>query len=136
MDKKDGVLNLIDYKTGGMPVVPNSVEDLFVPQENRASHVFQIFLYTFIQRRNQPTVPVVPQLLYINKAGSEEYSTRIEIGSRNAKMVVSDFSSYESVFKEHLSALIAGLFDPKQPFNQTNELTCCDYCPYKAICRR
>jgi ATP-dependent exoDNAse (exonuclease V) beta subunit len=56
LQQKDHTVYLIDYKTGGTPSVPSSVEALFFPHNKRNKHVFQTFLYSSILHQQYPTV--------------------------------------------------------------------------------
>jgi len=135
-DRQGDVLTVIDYKTGGKPVEPKTIDELFRQQEKRGSYIFQIFMYSAMLQRKHPSLKVTPQILYINMAGSDEYSPFITIGSGKEKTVISDYGFYDQAFREGISNLIASLFDPENPFVQTSEPKRCEYCSYKAICRR
>ncbi len=141
MDSKDGNLRIVDYKTGGAPVVPRDIESLFVRAPKRPSHVFQTFLYSAIVcRRMRETgreTKVAPALLYIHRAAADNYSPAIQMGEpRKTKETVDDFNQYESVFREHLQTLLEEIFNPDIPFKQTDDENKCAYCDFKALCRR
>ncbi|MDP4277793.1 MAG: PD-(D/E)XK nuclease family protein [Bacteroidota bacterium] len=136
MDKQAGRLNIIDYKTGGEPITPRSTDELFIQQEKRGNYIFQIFLYSSILQHLDSSLTLTPQLLYINKAGFDEYSSLITIGMRKEKTTVTDFAPYLEAFDQQLVNLVGRLVDPKEPFVQTALLKHCEFCPYKAICER
>lgn len=48
LDAKDGILRIVDYKTGGQADTPPNVASLFVPDKKRSNYVFQTFLYAAI----------------------------------------------------------------------------------------
>lgn len=134
MDSKDGTLRIVDYKTGGLPKTPENIGQLFTPSENRPGYIFQTFLYAAIMCRKQP-LKVAPALLYIHKAASDTYSPVIEIGApRQPKIPVVNFALYEDDFREHLQALLNEIFNPQEPFTQTDDTKKCEYCDFHKLC--
>lgn len=90
MDSKGDTLRIVDYKTGGTPKTPESIEQLFTPADNRPNYIFQTFLYAAIMCRKQG-LKVAPSLLYIHRAASESYSPVIEMGApRQPKVPVNN----------------------------------------------
>ena len=136
MDSKDGILRIVDYKTGGDADTPPDVESLFVPDKKRSNYVFQTFLYAAIMCRKQ-TMKVAPALLYIHRAATDTYSPVIQMGEpRKLKEPVEDFSKYEEEYRERLQALLEEIFNPEGTFTQTETVEKCAYCDFKALCRK
>ncbi|WP_321437454.1 PD-(D/E)XK nuclease family protein [uncultured Bacteroides sp.] len=135
MDSKDGTLRIVDYKTGGTPKAAADIAALFTPAENRPSYIFQTFLYAAIMTRQQE-LKVAPSLLYIHQAASTDYKPYIEIGQRNKKTFVEDFTPYEEEFRESMTQLLGEIFNPEEPFSQTEFVSKCEYCDFKAMCKR
>jgi len=136
IDRKYGEIRVLDYKTGGIPKSPDSVEALFESSADRSNYIFQIFLYSIILHRKNPTLKIAPQILYIHKAAKNDYSAAVKIGSYKLKKEVDDMSEYEETFREKLDELLSMLFDSKHPFAQTEVQEKCLYCDYRKICRR
>ncbi|MFA6812700.1 MAG: PD-(D/E)XK nuclease family protein [Bacteroidaceae bacterium] len=151
MDIKENTLRIVDYKTGGKPLIPKGVEDLFTPDSRRPGYIFQIFLYSTIVNRNPQILkdcgvqphgdgekrPIAPSILYIHQAASEDYSSVVQFRPSVGKYVaVTDFSEYEEEFRGYLDRLLKEIFDPKSPFTQTDDLKECAYCDFKRICKR
>jgi len=136
IDKKYGEIRILDYKTGGLPRTPDSLETLFDSSTDHSAYIFQIFLYSIILKRRTPEVIIAPQILYIHKAAREDYSAAIQIGTYKQKKTVDDIGEYEDTFRENLNQLLYQLFDSSQNFRQTDVLDKCTYCDYKNICRR
>ena len=133
-DCKDNMLRIVDYKTGGEPEAPESVESLFLPARKRPHYAFQTFLYAAIMCRKQP-LKVAPALLYIHKAASDTYSPVIEMGApRQPKVPVLNFALYENDFRDHLKTLLTEIFNPQETFNQTNDTKKCEYCDFYKLC--
>ena len=136
MDSKSDTLRIVDYKTGGTPKTPESIEQLFTPADNRPNYIFQTFLYAAIMCRKQG-LKVAPSLLYIHRAASESYSPVIEMGApRQPKVPVNNFAFYEDEFRERLSALLQEIYNPEEPFTQTEDAKKCEYCDFKRLCKK
>lgn len=136
LDAKDGIMRIVDYKTGGSPKTPENIEQLFKPAEGRPGYIFQTFLYASIMSQRQ-MMKVAPSLLYIHRAASESYSPVIEMGpARKQKIQILDFAPYREEFCERLQALLEDIFDPNQPFAQTEIKSTCEYCEFRTLCGR
>ncbi|WP_300702679.1 PD-(D/E)XK nuclease family protein [Bacteroides sp.] len=136
LDIKDDTLRIVDYKTGGTPKTPESIEQLFTPADNRPNYIFQTFLYAAILCRKQP-LKVAPSLLYIHRAASDNYSPVIEMGApRQSKIPVNNFAFYEDEFRERLQELLQEIYNPDIPFDQTENTKRCEYCDYRSLCKR
>ena len=136
LDEKEGTLRIVDYKTGGKPDMPPSVESLFIPDKKRSNYVFQTFLYASIMCRKQ-NLKVAPSLLYIHKAASEDYSPVICLKEpRKEALQVTDYSYFEEEFRKGLQKLLDEIFHPEVDFTQTEIEEKCAYCDFKALCRK
>jgi hypothetical protein len=133
---KEGCFTVVDYKTGGESASPDSIEALFRPQPKRASHIFQLLTYCAILRRNQDDWQLYPKLLYLNKAGADDYSGDIKLGPPKKKETLIEYAPHDELFWNELQRVLHELFDPAVPFVQCEALTTCEYCDYKAICKR
>lgn len=141
LDAKDGILRIVDYKTGGQADTPPNIASLFIPDKKRSNYVFQTFLYAAIVcgklREKKKQQQVAPALLYIHRAASENYSPVIELkDGRKSKETVNDFEKYETEFREELKKLLEEIFNPELPFSQTVTDEKCEYCDFKSLCKR
>lgn len=136
IDRKYGEFRVLDYKTGGMPKTPESVEALFENSAERSGYIFQAFLYSAILQKKNPKAKIAPQILYIHKAAREDYSAAISIGSYKQKKEVDNIAEFSDVFFKKMKELLSQLFDSKRSFTQTEITDNCSYCDYKRICRR
>ena len=142
MDRKDNILRIVDYKTGGSADTPADIASLFIPDKKRSGYVFQTFLYAAIvcrmlREKNMDTYQVAPSLLYIHRAASETYSPVIQMGApRQPKQDITNFSLYEEEFRNRLDTLLEEIFNPDVAFNQTEVEDHCSYCDFKALCRK
>lgn len=133
MDLRDGILRIVDYKTGGSPKTAESIEQLFTSSDKRPGYIFQTFLYADIVCRKRAE-KVAPALLYIHKASQDTYSPVIVIGKK--KEAITDFSAYKDEFRKHLIDLLQEIFCSNTPFTQTENKALCDYCDFRSLCRR
>jgi CRISPR/Cas system-associated exonuclease Cas4 (RecB family) len=133
LEEKAGKYYILDYKTGGKAKECQSLEALFEPKNERASHIFQTFVYALaLLQKEEIQAPVVPVLLYMQQAGKEDYSPFI----RYNKEHLEDFRPLAGEFKQFLLAKIDELFDPTVPFQQTEAVKTCEYCSFREMCNR
>jgi len=133
LEEKDGKYHIIDYKTGGKAKECKSLEGLFVRKNDRPAHIFQTFVYaSTLLQQEEFDGSIIPELLYIQQASKEDYSTVI----RCNKQPVEDFREMNTEFKQRLLDKINEIFDPKIAFEQTTILQTCEYCDFREICGR
>jgi len=85
----------------------------------------------------QQPLKVAPALLYIHRAAAETYSPVIEMGEpRKPKIPVNNFTFFEDDFRERLQNLLEEIYNPEEAFTQTEFTKTCEYCDFKAMCRR
>jgi hypothetical protein len=133
LEERDGKFYILDYKTGGRAKECKSLEELFVQKNDRASHIFQTFVYaSALLQQTHLNGPIVPELLYIQQASKGDYSPRI----RCNKQIVEDFRELQREFTRQLVEKIDELFDPSVPFVQTAIKKTCEYCDFREICGR
>ncbi len=141
MDSKEGTLRIVDYKTGGSEQTLSSMDELFANDGKRKGYIFQTFLYAAIICRQQESEAhqqqVAPALLYIHQASQEDHSPVIKMGEpRKEKLPITHFALLEDEFRDRLQELLAEIFDPNEPFTQTEDLKKCEYCDFKSVCKR
>ncbi len=131
IDSTNGLLRVVDYKTGGKPETLKQMETLFDQDKKRANYVFQAFVYASILAEQQP-VPVAPALLYINKAIDEDYSPIITWNMQE----ITNFKDLAEEFDTHFIQKLETLFNPKESFVQTEKRESCTWCDFKNMCGR
>jgi RecB family exonuclease len=132
IDKRNGNICLIDYKTGGDTLEFSSVDELFdASNEKRPKAIFQLMLYACAYSKyisyNGSIQPYIYQLkkLNINHLPPLMYQ----------KAPFTDYLSLKDEFWHRFQQLIAELFNPDIPFEQTKNIHNCEYCKYAKICR-
>lgn len=138
IDLKDGILRIVDYKTGKDKGKPATLDDLFPPTDSkkRKSQAFQIFYYAYIMSM-QPQFSryrLAPTLLYTR---SSSKPTADDIYYHIGKDVLTDFNvQCGREFEEKLIGLISDIFNPDIPFSPTDDKETCKNCDYAQLCRR
>ncbi len=133
-DEKDGVIRLIDYKTGSDENTAK-LEDLFNKEKVSTHAVFQMALYTYLMRNKPETYE--PQLFVIRRISNKAYEPQIKI------KIDKTFESLNNKNTELLHAFETGLNDLFREIFVSDELfvfapspEACRYCKYKYLCGR
>jgi hypothetical protein len=133
LEKQNGKLLIMDYKTGGSGKTYKTLEDLVTEKDKRASHIFQTFVYaSVLTRKKEFELPVVPALLYIQDAGRENFSPVVEY----EKEPIEDFRNLNKEFEELYMHKISDLFNRDIPFRQATFGNNCIYCEFRELCNR
>ena len=131
-------MRVVDYKTGTKEAGKiKNIDDLFNPdyiQERHTDYMIQAMLYSYIVERdrklNPDSLPVSPALLFIQKAGGENYSPILSIDGKEIK----DFAEeYGEEFEEGLTKVIASILEGES-FIPRCDSKKASYCPYRGIC--
>ncbi|MBY0434433.1 MAG: PD-(D/E)XK nuclease family protein, partial [Cyclobacteriaceae bacterium] len=135
-DEKDGLIRIIDYKTGGDKTDFTDVASLFQRDEKHNKAAFQTLLYALLYHRSEavsPTEAVQPGLM--NRAiFSEDFEFGLKMGTGRYKNTLINSVPLLAEFQAHLTTTLNELYDPSTPFLQTTRKEHCGFCPYKNIC--
>ena len=126
-------VRVIDYKTGSNRVKALAdVDAIFDPAniKEHSDYYLQAFLYSYIIAR-QNANPVSPALLFIQRAGAEDYDPVLKLG----KEPVRDINTVAERYLQLLQQKIGEIFDPALSFTPTDDAKRCSNCPYAALCR-
>ena len=141
VDKVDGTVRIIDYKTGNPKQQFAQIAHLFDPQaKTRPKEVMQVFFYCWMYERlaEQPeTTPLQPGIYAVRNLFGNAFDASIGYKPDRGKSErVADFRRFSVSFEEALRHCLDQLFDPAIPFTQTTSTKGCDYCLFKALCGR
>ena len=153
LDEVDGLLRIVDYKTGSDSQTFKDWNQLYFAQE-KSQHrkaIAQIFLYSeavlrlvengraqqeglnWLQPRHNRVQPSLYQLkgMCSNK---ESYNPLIRFNQTE----IEDYATSEirDSYCHELHEVLLRLFSPDVPFAQTEDEEVCRYCAFKAICAR
>ena len=134
IDEKDGIIRIIDYKTGGDSKKFRDIDSLFSDKRKlRNNAVFQLFFYSILYVESKGSnKPIIPGLNNIREINNKDFDYKLILGGKKIK----DIRKYLSFFEELLIDKINEIFDKKLPFEQTEDLEICKYCAYKNICNK
>lgn len=150
VDRKQGVVRVIDYKTGSGSPYAASISSLFdrTPKRNKA--FLQTFFYAWLLQRQEryQLDRVVPSLISTRMIFQPDFDPRLKLplgrtneiaGSKNTAsgyVYIEDVGPYQQEFEAGLQQLLIELLDPQVPFLQTENQQLCAQCPYNSICQR
>ncbi|WP_207424532.1 PD-(D/E)XK nuclease family protein [Desertivirga brevis] len=137
VDQRDGIIRIVDYKTGSDEVKYNDLDALFERDGNKQNKaMIQTLFYTYIYEQVKQVERVEPNLYIIRRMGND--GTLFFSGGRGSKAVLQaeHLEDIKSGFYSRLKGLLEELFDAEIPFAQTTKAANCGYCVYKQMCGR
>ena len=138
MDCKDGILRIVDYKTGREKETPKTIDELFPPTKykDRKKEAFQIMYYAYIMSM-QPQFSkyrIAPTLLYTRTSSKP---TKEDIYYKIGTEFLTDFDAQcGQDFEERLKKVISEIFNPDITFDPTDDKEACKNCDFKNLCGR
>ena len=135
MDIKDGVVRLLDYKTGKDNKKVSSIASLFDREDDKRNKAaMQTLLYAYFYQHSHPEnkLPLKPGIFNIKEIYNPQFSPFLMMD----KEEITDYRDFAVEFEIGLSGLLAEIFNPEVPFDQTEDEKKCTYCAYKEICGR
>lgn len=138
VDQKNGVVRVIDYKTGKDEREINEVSSVFdvsSPQakKKRNKAGFQTLLYAWLYAASRGEEhAIVPGLMNMQELFHPKFDYRLTMGGKS----MTDARPFLTEFESHLSALLSEIFSEEQVFDQTEDVGMCKYCDFKGICGR
>lgn len=138
IDMVDGVIRVIDYKTGATENEIKMISELFIAgDKKRKRAVLQTFIYALMLKKKEADTAVIPGIYSVRDIHNKNFDYRIFIkDDRKSKSPVMDISDYEVAMIELLKKVIKEIYDTTIPFRQVDEPDICKYCPYKQLCSR
>lgn len=139
IDEVDGVVRIIDYKTGMGDTSFESIDGLFdISNKKREKAVMQVFLYCWMYNHleGNKEKEICPGIYYARSLFKNfNPSVFQKIGFRK-KEKVDGFSCFSEEFEEALRTCLDQIFDAKTPFEQVKESEHCSNCAFRVICGR
>lgn len=138
IDRSEGRVRIIDYKTGSGELSYSGLGDLFKRGEKkRNGAVFQTFLYALLVSDELADQVLIPGLYYIRDLYNEGFDYHIQCkDSGKLISVVDEFQSIKNEFEKHLTELLDEILNQEIPFSQVEDDEICGLCPYRKICHR
>lgn len=141
VDKQNGVIRLMDYKSGKDVKRFKGIASLFDREfKRRNKAAMQTMFYGLLYHYNFPenTLPLKPALLNLREIFSPNFSPYLEVieEPKGKPVEVNNYMDHKELFETHLKVTLEELFSRDIPFDQTDELAKCAICPYAGICSR
>ena len=135
----NGMLRVIDYKTGKPKLGYGGIEALFHGEpvgSKRESNIINTLLYSMMLRKREGGRDVRPELYYVGAMVHDDYSPRfIETVERKSR-TLDAYSECAEEFEAEVEATLIEMFDRTEPFMQCEDESPCSYCDYNSVCRR
>jgi len=133
-------MRIVDYKTGiDKDCTHNKTKDVASlcnhENVNGTNNFFQACYYAYIYATKYSDTAIGTTLMYPANYTHEECKKSNFVGTIG-KEPVTDFRAYAKEYGDALQGLLQELFDPAQPFAQTEDDMNCDYCNFKQLCQR
>ncbi len=151
VDEKDGVAQIIDYKTGQGVLAFSEIADLFDSgRKDWAKAAMQVFFYGILYRADKKVSAITPKVYFLREffKPSVETNIKVKYSKKTIKAieegehpiipegVLLDVSPYLDNFNMLLVEVLDEIFDKSKPFCQTDNTDKCTYCPMAILCKR
>jgi ATP-dependent helicase/DNAse subunit B len=139
IDRRNGTIRIIDYKSGKpVALTFDGMESLFDQTAGeRRKAIMQVFLYAWLYTPEAGGEPIQPAVYYTRNLFKQgHFDPLIRRGSGKDKVIIDNFENCREEFEENLRRCLNEIFDPGKPFTQTQNTKVCEYCPFTGICGR
>ncbi|WKN32165.1 PD-(D/E)XK nuclease family protein [Porifericola rhodea] len=133
VDHKEGVVRVLDYKTGRDERSIADIPSLFDREHtsrNKAAMQALFYAWLYDENHNATDKQIVPGLINASELFSQDFDPHLKID----KHEVNNFANYRDDFLEGLKGLLQEIFNKDVPFDQTTDQKKCGFCPYANIC--
>ena len=134
----NGLLRIIDYKTGKPRLNYSGIEALFHGEPiatKRESNIINTLLYSMMLSHKMGR-DVRPELYYVGSMVRSEYSPRFVESIDRKSRTLDAYSECAEEFETEVKATLCEMFDRTIPFSQCEDSSACKYCDYCSICNR
>jgi ATP-dependent helicase/nuclease subunit B len=139
VDEKDGIVRMVDYKTGGDKIEFDSLAQLFETHgEKQNKGALQTLLYALMFSKTHPEYaqfePALVVLRGMNRARND--SVRLVEKLTKTELSADVMEQYLPEVEAGIIEVLGEIFNPEIAFDQTEDLRVCGYCDFKGICGR
>lgn len=133
VDEKEGVVRVIDYKTGSDKTDFKSIASLFDPEnKTRNKAAFQTIYYAWLYvNKHGDDKPVIPCVFNIQEMFAKDFDPRLKMDGKP----ISDIRPHLPVFEKHFTELIQEIFDLKKPFDHIDDDSKCKWMGFENMCK-
>lgn len=139
VDLVNGITRIVDYKTGNVADIVNSIGVLFDDDRKKdADGWLQTLLYCEAYLANNPESIVRPSVYKIRKLTGSTITDKLRLKTDNKnEMMVENYQIIREEFMYGLKNLVTTIFSDGEPFIMTSDIRGkCSFCPYKTLCMR
>ncbi|MFY0686704.1 MAG: PD-(D/E)XK nuclease family protein [Cyclobacteriaceae bacterium] len=139
IDIRQGVVRVIDYKTGKDKKEFTSVASFIDPEDvGRNKAAFQVFFYAYLVQTGlkEDYDRIEPGLFNSRDLFQKDFNWQLIQKEGREQTPINSFEQFTDQFEDVLSQLLTEIWNPEHTFTQTEDLKKCGYCSYKEICGR
>jgi hypothetical protein len=137
VDRINGHLRVIDYKTGNTSQRFSGVENLFdAGSRSRNRAAMQVLFYAWLVSGQHSGERIQPGLYVMRELYEKDFDPALRMKSSSGFISVDHFGNLEEEFIAHLEKVLAEIFDPGIPFTMTGNEDLCRNCDFAGICSR
>ena len=139
IDIVNGIVRIVDYKTGTVAESLNFISDLFEDDRKKDFDGWlQTLLYCEAYIGKTAVEKLRPSIYKIKKISAEPDSDRLRIKSGNRQEIaLEDYTELREDFIAGLKETVSRIFSENEPFSMTEDRAGkCRYCVYKSLCMR
>lgn len=140
VDEVNGVIRLIDYKSGVDKKEFKDIPSLFDrTYKSRNKAAMQTMFYGLIYQATYPqnTTPLKPAIFNLKEIFDDKFNPYLQFKEGKKECIeLQDYRDHQEEYVAELKRVLEELYDPMVGFGQTDNLKKCEYCPYKEICGR
>jgi len=137
IDRVNGQIRVIDYKTGRSDQKFRDIETLFEGDYgSRNGAALQTLFYAWLVGESYPPDKVMPGLYTMKGLFEEQFDPALHMTSLRKEGRIQSFAALEEPFLNLLKALLQKLYDPAVPFVQRTYDKKCSYCDFASLCQR
>jgi ATP-dependent helicase/nuclease subunit B len=132
IDKWGKTIRIIDYKTGAVDKDELNVKSWeSLADDPKMAKAFQLLVYAYLYHKNNPGIssPVISGNISLRKISQGVMDVKYPVDQPDA---VDPMKAFEGILK----GVLEDILDPEKPFDQTEDVENCSYCPFRSICCR
>jgi CRISPR/Cas system-associated exonuclease Cas4 (RecB family) len=138
VDQKEGIIRMIDYKSGQDKKDFGGIDSLFDRDtKDRNKAAMQTLFYGLLYQYENPlnTLALKPAIYNLKEIFTEDFDPFLKDKSKDIQEV-ENYLLVEENFQQGLKKILEEIFDPSMPFDQTEKPEKCKFCSFKEICGR
>jgi len=137
IDRVNGLLRVIDYKTGQTSQRFPTLESLFDGDYgSRNGAAIQTLFYAWLVKEAYPGEKILPGLYAMKGLFEEKFDPALTMTSLKKEGRIDSFTELEEPFLILLKEVLQKLYDPGSSFVQRVNDKKCSYCDFAGLCQR